>query len=502
MSDESNSVSADRKLWADLGSETPVSAPDAVAASNPGAPSDPAALSELGAESAASMEDAASAAASLPACVDSQVDLKRVPASETSVHDVRPLHLATSTFFSLVMVLAILLLARWMVPPLVESVRYGWYRGQLRAEYEVSGQRLKSVSLDSLADVSRMVSQRLGPSVVHINVRRPADALAALHEGLLPDEMGFEGQGSGFVIREDGFILTNQHVLDGGTDIEVTLSDGRKLPAEVIGSDRHTDLAVLYVNAKTLMPVEWGDSEEIIVGTPVWAVGSPFGLQQTVTFGIISGKHRVDFRMTADGQDVRRKGGTPYGDLMQSDVALNPGNSGGPLVNTLGQVVGVNAAILGETFQGVSFSIPSKVAARVAELLINEGEVPRGWLGVGLDELTQDEKYLPDGSRRDGVRVRSFPPGMVSPGRRAGLQIGDVIVKFEGRPVTDSAGLIRMIGESPVGSEVVLHVQRPLPQAEEQPEDEVSNPQTNDAQPAAYRTLELRVKLARRDPTI
>ena len=165
--------------------------------------------------------------------------------------------------------------------------------------------------------------------------------------------MRYDGQGSGFVVRDDGYILTNHHVIDSKGVIEVTLSDGRRMRADLIGFDSKTDLAVLKIDAGELMPVEWGDSERVDVGTPVWAVGSPFGLQQTVTFGIISGKHRVDFRATRDVENSRA--GAPYRDLMQSDVALNPGNSGGPLVNAMGQVVGVNAAILGDTFRGISF---------------------------------------------------------------------------------------------------------------------------------------------------
>lgn len=365
--------------------------------------------------------------------------------------DVQPSHLATSTFLSLVMVLGILLMARLLVPSLVESVRYGWYRGQLRAEYEMSGQQLRSVSLDSLADVSQLVSQRMGPSVVHINVRSAfSDETLELLGG-----RQFEGQGSGFVISPDGYILTNDHVLTGGGEVEVTLSDGRRISADVIGTDSPTDLAVLKVQASDLLPIEWGRSEDVIVGTPVWAVGSPFGLQQTVTFGIISGKHRVDFRATQGGERVR---GTPYGDLMQSDVALNPGNSGGPLVNSLGQVVGVNAAILGETFQGVSFSIPSRVAKQVAEHLIREGSVPRGWLGVALVDLPQDERYTPAGKVRTGVRVSGFPA--VSPAKEAGVLIGDVIHSFNDRDITSVSELIRLIGESPVGATIRLGIER------------------------------------------
>lgn len=393
--------------------------------------------------------------------------------------DVQPVHLATSTFLSLLMVLGLLLLARLLVPSLVESIRYGWHRGELRAEYEMSGQRLKNVSLSSISDVSQLVSQRLGASVVHIHVQAGGkDPITG---------RPLEGQGSGFVIGEDGHIVTNEHVLSDGGNIEVTLSDGRKLAGTVVGADRHTDLAVVKVNATGLMPIEWGDSEKVVLGTPVWAVGSPFGLQQTVTFGIISGKHRVDFRTTRGAKDVP---GT-YGDLMQSDVALNPGNSGGPLVNSLGQVVGVNAAILGETFQGVSFSIPSRVAENVVQHLLEEGSVPRGWLGVALVDLTQEEKYPDDGPSRSGVRVTGFPN--VSPAKKAGIEVGDVIQSIDGEEVEDVASLIQKIGESKAGSTVTLAIERPTKEVVDELATEVRE---------AWAKMEIQVKLNRRNPRL
>ncbi|MEM7473576.1 MAG: trypsin-like peptidase domain-containing protein [Planctomycetota bacterium] len=445
---------------------------------------------------------AGSEASSKAASRSSRIVTKRD--KEPEGKDSQPLHLATSTFLSLLMVLGLLLLARLMVPSLVESIRYGWHRGQLRAEYELSGQRLKSVSLDSLAEVSKLVSQRMGPSVVHIDVTRRVN-LADV-EGKSFDLRGpaiMEGQGSGFIISKDGYILTNDHVLEDSGEIEITLSDGRQLPATTVGRDPHTDLAVVKIEAGKLLPVEWGDSSDVVVGTPVWAVGSPFGLQQTVTFGIISGKHRVDFRSTGSQRNLR----APYGDLMQSDVALNPGNSGGPLVNSMGQVVGVNAAILGDTFQGVSFSIPSRVAEKVAEHLIAEGAVPRGWLGVVLVDLSNNEKFADDGSRRFGVRIDRFPPALQSPAKRAGLQVGDIIVDFEGTPIDDVASLIRMIGETVAGTEVVLSIDRPLKLAKGNEAKDGNDGSKNGANSdksvsQEFERLKIEVVLDRRDPNL
>lgn len=374
--------------------------------------------------------------------------------------DSHPRQLAYSTLLSLMVVLVLLVAVRLIVPSLVESVRYGWYRGQLRAEYEMSGERLKHVSLDSLADVSQLVSQRVGASVVHINLLQDPDSQSPMQKILMPQASKHfvEGQGSGFVVDRSGYILTNHHVVDGVGRIEVTTSDGRRLEAEVVGIDPPTDLALLKVNATGLMPIHWGDSEQIVVGSPVWAVGSPFGLQQTVTFGIISGKHRVDLRGTRYESTVRA--GTAYGDLMQSDVALNPGNSGGPLVNSMGDVIGVNAAILGETYRGISFAIPSKVAMRVAQQLVTAGEVARGWLGVSMKDLDDEQRFDSEGRAQAGVVVTGFPRMGDSPAQDAGIEVGDVILSFNCKPVMNQSELMKLIGEADAGSTVPLEVRR------------------------------------------
>ena len=377
-----------------------------------------------------------------------------------SSRDSHPRQLAYSTLLSLMVVLVLLVAVRLIVPSLVESVRYGWYRGQLRAEYEMSGERLKHVSLDSLADVSQLVSQRVGPSVVHINLLQDPDSQSEIQKILMPQASKHfvEGQGSGFVVDKSGYILTNHHVIDGVGRIDVSTSDGRRLEAEVVGVDPPTDLALLKVEATDLMPINWGDSEQIVVGSPVWAVGSPFGLQQTVTFGIISGKHRIDLKGTRYESSVRA--GTAYGDLMQSDVALNPGNSGGPLVNSMGDVIGVNAAILGETYRGISFSIPSKVAKRVAQQLVTAGEVARGWLGISMQELDDEQRFDSEGRAQAGVIVMGFPRVGDSPARDAGILIKDIILSFNGHPVMNQGELMRFIGEADAGAVVPVEIRR------------------------------------------
>lgn len=356
------------------------------------------------------------------------------------------------------MVLGLLLLVRWMVPGMVEKIRYSWHRGQLRAQYDHSSDPLSRVSLSSIEAASEHVSGRVGPTVVHINMVHDRDKASRALKMLSNADPSIllRAQGSGFVINNDGYILTNSHVVDADARIEVTFSDGQKSDAAIVGRDELTDVAVLKVDASDLMAASWGDSDAVVVGTPVWAVGSPFGLQHTVSFGIISGKHRVDFSSAREVSG--RPGSTAYGDMMQSDVVLHPGNSGGPLVNAKGEVVGMNAAILGEAFQGISFAIPSKVARRVAQEIIQSGEVQRPWLGVSLKDLDPKERYGARGKLQRGVRVVGFLP--ISPAREAGLEIGDVIIRFEGQDAFSLPLLQQMIAESSVGATVKVEVLR------------------------------------------
>ncbi|MFO1066178.1 MAG: trypsin-like peptidase domain-containing protein [Pirellulales bacterium] len=378
--------------------------------------------------------------------------------------DSQPHQLAYSTLLSLLVVLILIVTIRFTVPPLVESLRYSWYRGQLRAEYDTSGERLKQVSLNSLSDVSQLVSRRVGPSVVHINLLRDArekseeetfaggEAFKAFLNKSPSQPLQLIGQGSGVVLDDQGHILTNLHVIKDSGRIEVSLGGGKRVVAQTIGSDSLTDLAVIKVEADGLLPIAWGNSDLLEVGSPVWAVGSPFGLERTVTFGILSGKHRIDLKGTRYEHPLERT--TTYADLMQSDVAVNPGNSGGPLANSSGEVIGINTAIVGENYLGVSFSIPSNVAKRIAEGLIKEGNIPRGWFGAKL--ATSDAVDAARGTTIQGAIVMGWAEN--SPARSAGVKLGDIIVSFNGRDVNGDAQLRQYIAETPIGTsaEVVL----------------------------------------------
>jgi serine protease Do len=339
---------------------------------------------------------------------------------------------------------------------MLESSRYSWHRGQLRAEYELSGEQLERVSWEGLSQVSKTVARRVSPSVVHIQVASNNEEAESLNRWN-PDMKPFRipsGQGSGIVVREDGFILTNHHVLDGNTEVLVYMPDDRVLPAEVVGVDRTTDLALLKINAKDLLPIAWGDSDEVEIGSPVWAVGSPFGLTGSVSFGILSGKHRIDLNANPQYRGSRERITSRYSDLMQSDVAVNPGNSGGPLVNGRGELIGINTAIVGESYRGVSFSIPSRIAREVLDQFIAHGRVRRGWMGVELatEIVPEDAQIAPR------AVVRSVVPD--SPAERAGIYPGDRILEYNDKPVKNVEQLIDTIRTTPADSTVRLTLDR------------------------------------------
>lgn len=272
------------------------------------------------------------------------------------------------------------------------------------------------------------------------------------------DRFGGEGQpqppqfdtrslGSGFIISADGYILTNNHVVEEATEIVVRLNDRRQLTAELVGADERTDLALLKVDADNLPTVETGASSTLEVGEWVLAIGSPFGFEYSVTAGIISAK----------GRSLPTENYVPF---LQTDVAINPGNSGGPLFNLDGEVIGVNSHIYSRSggFQGISFAIPIELAIEVADQLRDGGEVSRAWLGVVIQDVTRDLAESFGMDRPEGALVAQVLPE--SPARAAGIEPGDVIVEFDGRPVPTSGALPPMVGRAPVGSTVDVVVMR------------------------------------------
>ncbi|WP_404296924.1 DegQ family serine endoprotease [Halomonas sp.] len=253
--------------------------------------------------------------------------------------------------------------------------------------------------------------------------------------------------GSGFIISEDGYLLTNAHVVDGADEILVRLSDRRELQAELVGSDARTDVALLKVDAEDLSPLKLGDSDSLKVGEWVAAIGSPFGFDHSVTAGIISA---IDRTLPRDA----------YVPFIQTDVAINPGNSGGPLFNLDGRVIGINSQIFTRSggFMGLSFAIPINVAMDVADQLRDDGQVRRGWLGVMIQPVSRDlaESFGMDGP--SGALIADLDPS--GPAARDGLQAGDVILEVDGSRVHDSSTLPRLIGGIAPGSEVELKLMR------------------------------------------
>jgi serine protease Do len=259
-----------------------------------------------------------------------------------------------------------------------------------------------------------------------------------------------QGLGSGVIVREDGYILTNNHVVQGMTEVSVTLSDGTEYTAKVVGADPRTDLAVIQVDASGLPALPFGDSDALQIGEMVLAVGSPFStnLSTTVTSGIVSAKGRSGLRLSA------------YEDFIQTDAAINPGNSGGALVNLNGELVGVNSAIAsrGGGSNGIGFSIPSNMASGVMDDLIRTGHVTRGWLGVQINDLDKDlaEAMGLKGTR--GVLVESVVDG--SPADDAGIERGDVLVSLEGQDLHTARDLMFQVAKSDPGATVELGVLR------------------------------------------
>jgi serine protease Do len=350
------------------------------------------------------------------------------------------------------LLLTLLLMLQYVVPYILERYQYAVTRGRQRAEYEAAVQGLRDLNLDGLSKAYQLVSQRVAPSVVHINVlaSRQRDLPNEFAQLFGPQQRELMGQGSGVIMDHEGHVVTNFHVVHGAARVEVSLSDGRVLPARVVGADPLTDLAVLKIPGNNLSPAEWGDSEALDVGALVWAAGSPFGLQSTITSGIVSAKHRAGMA------------GEVYQDFLQTDAAVNPGNSGGPLVDAHGRVVGINTAILGDAYQGVSFAIPSSVAKEVFQRLKTKGQIARGWLGVQLRDVRDEDvqqRGLPD-NRGALISAVIDDPRLPSPALEAGLQTGDVVLRWNGKPIAKPAELIRLVAMTEVGSTATIDVWR------------------------------------------
>ncbi len=327
--------------------------------------------------------------------------------------------------------------------------------------------------VQGLPDFTVLVD-RVGPSVVNIRTLEKAQPQAQA-QGIPPEMLEFfrrfgmpvppgfgqpgpdrgqgngndearpRGIGSGFVLSADGYIMTNAHVVDGADELIVTLPDKREFKAKLVGADKRTDVALVKIDAKGLTPVAVGDAKSLRVGEWVMAIGSPYGLENTVTAGIVSAKQRE----TGD-----------YLPFIQTDVAINPGNSGGPLINMRGQVVGINSQIYSRSggFQGISFAIPMDEAMRVSDQLRSQGFVTRGRIGVSIDEVSKEVAEATNLGKPRGALVRGVEKG--SPADKAGIEPGDVILSFGGRDIQQTPDLPRFVGNTKPGSKADLKVWR------------------------------------------
>jgi serine protease Do len=333
---------------------------------------------------------------------------------------------------------------------------------------EVSQEALAGA--EKLSSAFRAAAKVLRPAVVQINAsvesrqpirQSPFDMDSEMLEELLgrrgsgngPSRKIPSGVGSGVIVSQDGYVLTNNHVVEDADELQVELSDGRSFRAEVVGKDPRTDLAVLKISASGLTPARLGNSSAMEVGDWVIAIGSPFGLEQTVTAGIISATNR---------QTGIIGGGQGYEDFFQTDAAINPGNSGGPLINLRGEVIGINTAINSKTGTniGIGFAIPSNLASQVLEDLRSSGRVIRGFMGASVGSLEPQVAKglkLPSGIVRGAVIARLLPNG---PASRANLKEGDVVVAVNGRPVNSREQLINSVAMSRPGASMDLKIYR------------------------------------------
>lgn len=328
-----------------------------------------------------------------------------------------------------------LLVAVLIAPSVVDRIQYANTAAKERAMYDVARELKDEFSLNQISDASRLLANFVGPSVVNLHTHG--------RQG--------EGEGSGVIIDDEGYILTNYHVVQRVSSVELLLSDGRRGVATVVGADPLVDLAVLKTEMGDLIAAEWGDSDQLDVGEMVWALGSPFGFEKTITFGIVSAKERRGIRDSYGRRKIHQE-------FLQTDAAVNPGNSGGPLVNADGEVVGINTAIIGRSFQGISFSIPSSIARASYEAIRQNGWVTRGYLGVQPVNTPEKVARLLGLEREQGVFLVEVRPD--TPADEAGLQVRDVILSWAGTEYSDPTLLSRAIAGTKIGSSVEVEVAR------------------------------------------
>ena len=321
-------------------------------------------------------------------------------------------------------------------PSFVGRMHYARTRAEIAAIRDAAS----GAELSAVGKLFTTLARLIGPAVVNVTSQRRvvsvADEIAALR-GFTPAGVTDEEVGSGVIIEKDGVIVTNYHVVANSDEIDVTLADGRRFQARLVGADPASDLAVLRIDANDLPTATWGDSDTVEVGEMVWAIGNPFGLDRTLTYGIVSA--------------VGRRGvlDSPYQEFLQTDASINPGNSGGPLVDVHGRIMGITTAIVGKDYSGIGFAIPSNTARAVSLAILENGYVERGYVGMALRA---------SGPAEFGVLVAAVEPK--SPADAAGIRPGDLVVSFDGEPVAEPAALVLHLTRTPIGERVPLGIVR------------------------------------------
>ncbi len=297
--------------------------------------------------------------------------------------------------------------------------------------------------LDAYSQTVTRVARTVSNAVVHLNVTKPNNQRNA------PQPNNPAGTGSGFVISSDGYVVTNSHVVNGATRIEASLPDGRTFLAHTLGDDPATDIAVLKIEGENLATMAFGESDRLQVGQIAIAIGNPFGFQYSVTAGVVS----------ALGRTLRSQNGRLIDDVIQTDAALNPGNSGGPLVDSHGRVIGVNTAVILPA-QGLCFAVASNLAKFVVGKLILEGRVRRGYIGIGAQAVPLPPKWLNalEVPTKGGIQIQTVESG--GPAQLAGILPGDVLVQFEGKPVDSIDLLHKTLNEESIGRKISVWLLR------------------------------------------
>ncbi|MDD5434802.1 MAG: DegQ family serine endoprotease [Nitrospira sp.] len=361
---------------------------------------------------------------------------------------------------------AVILVFAGVIVGVVLSANFGWISlGQAKVE-PISPKVTEHLEATEKAFVE--ISKRVVPSVVNISTTKISrgnegnqlspffqdpffrrffgDEFFRDHE--MPKRHKEQALGSGVIVSEDGYIITNNHVVSGADEIKVVLSDKREFTGKVVGADPKTDVAVIKIKANDLPTVLWGDSDNIEVGEFVLAIGNPFGLNQTVTSGIISAKGRANV------------GIADYEDFIQTDAAINPGNSGGALVNIRGELIGINTAIFSRSggYMGIGFAVPSNMVKSVMDSLVKVGKVTRGWLGVYIQDVTPELAKQFKLHTNQGALVSDIMDG--SPAEKAGFERGDVIIQYNGKEIENTGHLRNMVAQTSVGKVVELKIIR------------------------------------------